>query len=30
MDERELLKTHEDDFIIRIRPYKDRQGSFNG
>ena len=30
MDERELLKTHEDDFIIRIRPYKDRQGSWNG
>ena len=30
MDELELLKTHEDDFIIRIRPYKDRQGSWNG
>ena len=30
MDNEELMKMHKDDFIVRIRPYKDNHGSWNG
>jgi len=30
MNEEELIQMNEDDFVIRIRPFKDEQGSWNG
>jgi hypothetical protein len=30
MEENEFTAIEEDDFVIRVRPFKDRKGSWNG